>query len=270
MSEFAELSRWRQGSSLALSIEANGPEPYDVNMLTRRPDPMGRNPFLAASFALLLGLSLLSLPALAVAGLSDAEAVDGLKQALVQGSRVAVSKLGVPDGFLGNPKVRIPLPDSLQRSASFLRMMGLGAQLDQLEVAMNRAAEAAVPEAKAILLEAIKKMSIQDARQILTGGDTAATEYFRRTASQPLAARFLPIVQRATDQVGLARQYNQIAGPAAQLGLIDEKQATLDGYVTQKALDGLFLMMAEEERAIRRDPFGQGSRLLRKVFGAIR
>ncbi len=219
---------------------------------------------------LLLGPSFFLPSALAVTGLSDQEAVDGLKQALIQGSSVAVGKLGVPDGFLGNPKVRIPLPEHLQKGASMLRMLGLGAQLDQLEVTMNRAAEAAVPEAKAILLESIKKMSIQDARQILTGGNTAATEYFRRTASEPLAARFLPIVKRATDQVGLARQYDQIAGPAAQLGLIDEKQATLDGYVTQKALDGLFLMMAEEERAIRRDPLGQGSRLLRKVFGAIR
>ncbi|MEW5707974.1 MAG: DUF4197 domain-containing protein [Pseudomonadota bacterium] len=219
---------------------------------------------------LLLGPSFFPPSALAVTGLSDQEAVDGLKQALIQGSSVAIGKLGVPDGFLGNPKVRIPLPEHLQKGASMLRMLGLGAQLDQLEVTMNRAAEAAVPEAKAILLESIKKMSIQDARQILTGGNTAATEYFRRTASEPLAARFLPIVKRATDQVGLARQYDQIAGPAAQLGLIDEKQATLDGYVTQKALDGLFLMMAEEERAIRRDPLGQGSRLLRKVFGAIR
>lgn len=238
--------------------------------MTRR-RPRGWNfPVTGCLALLLLGLSFFPPSALAVTGLSDQEAVDGLKQALIQGSSVAVGKLGVPDGFLGNPKVRIPLPEHLQKGASMLRMLGLGAQLDQLEVTMNRAAEAAVPEAKAILLESIKKMSIQDARQILTGGDTAATEYFRRTASEPLAARFLPIVQRATDQVGLARQYDQIAGPAAQLGLIDEKQATLDGYVTQKALDGLFLMMAEEERAIRRDPLGQGSRLLRKVFGAIR
>lgn len=254
--------------SLRLTVEANVRQPYD-GLIMIREHPRRWTVSVTLWFALLLP-GLFPSSSSAVTDLSDREAVDGLKQALVQGSRVAVGKLGVPNGFLGNPKVRISLPEHLQKGASTLRMLGLGAQLDQLEVTLNRAAEAAVPEAKAILLESIQKMSIEDARQILTGGDTAATEYFRRTASEPLAARFLPIVKRAIDQVGLARQYDQIAGPAAQFGLIDEQHARLDGYVTQKALDGLFLMMAEEERAIRRDPLGQGSRLLRKVFGAIR
>lgn len=226
---------------------------------------------MARLISVLIGL-LIAVPALALGldQLSNKDAVDGLKQALNQSSAAAVSKLGVTDGFLGNPKVKIPLPGYLQKAEKAMRMFGMGSQMDELEVTMNRAAEAAVPEAKTILVNAVKKMSIQDAKGILTGGDDAATQYFRRTTSEDLTARFLPIVKQATAKVGVTQQYNKIAGQAAQFGLLDQQQSSLDGYITQKALDGLFLMMAEEERAIRKDPIGQSSKLLQKVFGTVK
>ncbi|HSO05648.1 MAG TPA: DUF4197 domain-containing protein [Pelomicrobium sp.] len=219
--------------------------------------------FAAATFAASAG-------AISLGDISNQDAVAGLKQALTQGADYAVKSLGVKDGFLGNPKVTIPLPEYLQKGEGMLRMMGMGTQLDELKVTMNRAAEAAVVEAKPILTNAVKQMTVQDAKGVLTGGDTAATEYFRRTTSDQIAARFAPIVKKYTDSLGVSAQYNQIAGPASQFGLIDAKQSTVDGYVTQKAMDGLFLMVAEQERAIRKDPIGQSSKLLQKVFGAVK
>ena len=219
------------------------------------------------------GLALLvisgSTAALSLDDISQKDSTGGLKQALTQGSIAAVAKLGKTDGFLGNPKVRIPLPESLQKAEGLLRGLGLGKQADELVTTLNRAAEAAVPEAKTLLVNAVKQMSVQDAGSILTGGDDAATQYFKRTTSGPLAERFLPIVKKATAKVKLAEKYNQYAEKAAKYHLIDESQANLDRYVTQKALDALFLMIAEEERAIRQDPLGQASGLARKVFGAI-
>jgi len=207
--------------------------------------------------------------ALSLDDLSNKDAVAGLKEALVKGAGNAVGKLGKADGFLGNDKVKIPLPDSLQKVDGMLRKFGMSKYADELVVTMNRAAEAAVPEAKALLVSAVKDMSVQDAKGILSGGNTAATEYFRGKTSQPLAEKFLPIVQKATAKVKLADKYNQFAGKAAKFGLVDEKQASLENYVTQKTLDGLFAMMAEEEKSIRADPVGQTSKLLSKVFGAI-
>jgi hypothetical protein len=207
--------------------------------------------------------------ALGLEDLSNKDAVSGLKDALLQGSSAAVSKLGVENGFLGNDKVKIPLPDALKRVESGLRLLGMQRQADELVVAMNRAAEQAVPEAKALLVGAVKNMSVQDAKGILTGGDTAATEYFRRTTSDQLTQKFLPIVTRATSKVGLAEKYNNLAGQGAQLGLVDAKQAKIENYVTQKALDGLFLMIAEQEKAIRKDPVGAATGMAQKVFGLL-
>lgn len=204
-----------------------------------------------------------------LAALSNQDAVAGLKQALDKGAANAVAKLGKTDGFLGNPQVKIPLPASLQQVDGLLRSFGQGKYADELVTTMNRAAEAAVPEAKTLLLQAVKGMSVQDAKGILSGGDTAATEYFRGKTAQPLAAKFLPIVQKATAKLQLAQKYDQFAGKAARFGLVDPSQANIEQYVTQKALVGLFLMMAEEEKAIRADPIGQGSQLLSKVFGAL-
>ena len=207
--------------------------------------------------------------ALGLADLSNTDAISGLKDALTQGSAAAIGKLGVENGFLGNDKVKIPLPDAIRRVESGLRLLGMQRQADELVVAMNRAAEQAVPEAKALLVGAVKNMSVQDAKGILTGGDTAATEYFRRTTSGQLTQKFLPIVTKATSKVGLAEKYNNLAGQGAQLGLVDAKQAKIENYVTQKTLDGLFLMIAEQEKAIRKDPVGSATGMAQKVFGML-
>jgi hypothetical protein len=202
--------------------------------------------------------------------LTNTDAVQGLKQALVDGSAAAVAKLGVSNGFLGNARVKIPLPPALQKIERALRFTGMNKQAEELVVSMNRAAEAAVPEAKTLLVDAVKKMSVQDAKGILTGGDTAATDYFRRATQSQLTQRFLPIVKKATARVGLAEQYNSLAGQGVQLGLIKKDQANIETYVTQKALDGLYLMIAEQEKSFRHDPAGAASDIVRKVFGALK
>jgi hypothetical protein len=201
---------------------------------------------------------------------SNADAAGGLRQALTDGSAAAVAKLGVENGYFGNPQVKIPLPPSLKRVESGLRLVGMRKQADELVLTMNRAAEAAAPEANALLVDSVKKMTVQDAKQILTGGDTAATQYFRRTTQTQLTERFLPIVKNATDRVGLAQQYNSLAGQAASLGLVKEDQATIERYVTQKALDGLYFMIGEQEKAFRQNPLGASSDIVKKVFGALR
>lgn len=211
------------------------------------------------------------LPAAAgVADLSNADAVSGLKQALTDGSATAVKMLGQDNGYFGNAKVKIPLPPSLQKIESGLRMMGMKKQADELVLSMNRAAEAAAPEAKQLLVDAVKKMSVQDAKAILTGGDTAATDYFRRTTQDQLTQRFLPIVKKSTDRVGLAQQYNNLAGQGASLGLVKKDDASIETYVTRKALDGLYLMIAEQEKSFRQNPVGATSAIVKKVFGALR
>jgi hypothetical protein len=222
------------------------------------------------SLGLLVWL-IISVPSFAagLADLSNQEAGSGLKDALSQGSAAAVGKLGVENGFLGNEKVKIPLPDALKRIESGLRLMGMQREADELVVAMNHAAEQAVPEAKPLLVAAIKNMSWQDAKGILTGGETAATDYFRRTTSDQLTVKFLPIVTKATSKVGLAEKYNNLAGQGAKLGLVDAKQAKIENYVTQKTLDGLFLMIAEQEKAIRKDPLGAATGMAQKVFGML-
>ena len=205
-----------------------------------------------------------------IADLSNAEAVRGLKQALNDGSAAAVARLGVENGYYANPNVKIPLPPSLQRVERGLRAFGMRRQADELVLTMNRAAEAAVPEAKQLLVDAVKTMSVQDAKGILGGGDTAATDYFQRSTRSQLGRRFLPIVKQATDRVGLAQQYNALAGQGVALGLVKEDQASIESYVTQKALDGLYFMIGEQEKAFRQDPVGATSDIVRRVFGALR
>ncbi len=207
--------------------------------------------------------------ALSLSDLSNADATAGLKEALIQGAGKAVGKLGVVDGFFGNPQVKIPLPDSVQRAERVMRMFGMGRQADEVILRMNRAAEAAVPEARALLVNSVKQMSVADAKSILTGGDDAATQYFRKTTSGPMAEKFLPIVQKAMEDVQLAQQYNKFAETGARYGLVKKEQANLEQYVTQKTLDGVYFMMAAEEKTIRKDPMGQASSLLKKVFGSL-
>lgn len=202
--------------------------------------------------------------------ITNDEAASALRAALEKGTQAAVAALGRPDGFLGDGRVKIPLPESLQRVEKLMRRVGMGGKADELIVSMNRAAEAAVPEAKQLFVEAAKKMTLQDAKGILTGGQTAGTEYFKRTTREALKGRFLPIVKRMTEKVGLAQQYNEYAAKGASLGLLSKNQANIDQYVTEKALDGLFLVVGEEEKKLRADPVGAGSAIIRKVFGALR
>jgi hypothetical protein len=202
--------------------------------------------------------------------LSNQDAARGIKGALTSGATAAISKLGVPGGFLNDPKVRIPLPPALDEIAKGMRFLGRGKDADELVAAMNRAAEQAVPQAKGLIVNAVKSMSIDDAKKILTGGDESATQFFRDKTAAPLALQFTPIVKRATDRVGLAQKYNQFAAQGAKLGLIKGDAASIEQYVTHKALDGLFLMIGEEERAIRKDPVAAGSAIVSKVFGALK
>ena len=202
--------------------------------------------------------------------LTNQDAVAGLKAALEKGSSVAVAALGRTDGFFGNPQVKIPLPESLKTADKLMRGVGMGKYSDELILTMNRAAEAAVPEAKALFIQAVKNMSVQDAKGILTGGQTSGTEYFKRVTSDPLRGKFLPIVKKATQKVALAQKYNEYAEKGAKFGLVKKDAANLDGYVTQKALDGLFFMVAEEEKKIRANPVQAGSDILKKVFGALK
>lgn len=222
-----------------------------------------------AVFVLFVSLATTLVQAGALDAVSTGDASAGVKEALSKGADYAVSSLGRNGGFLGNDRVKIPLPGYLQKAESALRMFGLGKQADQLVETMNHAAENAVAAAKPVLVDSIKKMSIQDAKGILTGGDDSVTQYFKRTSSEQLTARFMPIVKKETGKLQLAEQYNQFAGKAAGAGLIDKKDADIDSYVTQKAMDGLFLMIAEEEKKLRANPLGAGSDLLKKVFGAL-
>jgi len=218
-------------------------------------------------FALLFCF-VLPIYALGLADLSNQEAGVGLKEALFQGVEKSVSFLGQQDGFLGNPKVKIPLPDVLRSIESGLRLLGLQRQADDLISAMNRAAEAAIPEAKVLLVDAVKKMTLNDAKRILTGGDTSATDFFRKATSGQLAQRFLPIVSERISKVGLAGKYNAILERGAALGLAG-KSEKIENYVTRKTLDGLYLMIGEQERAIRKDPMGAASGAAKKVFGLL-
>lgn len=218
---------------------------------------------------LVLGLGIQHPAAWAALGglLSETDASAGVKTALERGATAAVSLLGRPDGFLKNPKVVIPLPGVLKDAAQILKFSGQQKKVDELVTAMNRAAEAAVPEAQALLIEAVKSLSVADAVKIVRGNDTAVTQYFSGKTRVPLGEKFLPIVTDATEKVSLADKYNAVAGKASGLGLVKKEDANIQQYVTRKALDGLYWMIGEEEKKIRRDPVGTGSDILSKVFG---
>lgn len=234
---------------------------------------MNRRRFSALPAALLAGscMGLHSMAsALSLNDLSNAQASQGLKLALEKGAMAAVKSLGQPNGFLGNEKVRIPLPGVLEDAARLLRNLGQGARLDELTVAMNHAAESAVPLARDMLVGAVKSMNVQDAKKILAGGETSVTQFFAEKTRQTLGQKFLPVVTRVTSRVNLAEKYNQIAGRAAGMGLLKGDQVSIEQYVTAKTLDGLYVMIGEEEKKIRQDPVGSGSAVLQKVFGALR
>jgi len=233
---------------------------------------MQRRQFTAgAVLAPMAGLGLLAPSQRATAALggllSQSDASAGVKTALERGATVAVELLGRPDGFLKNPKVVIPLPGVLKDAAQLLKFSGQQKKVDELVTAMNRAAEAAVPHAQALLIEAVKALTLADAVKIVRGNDTAVTQYFSGKTRAPLGEKFLPIVTEATEKVSLADKYNAVAGKASGLGLVKKEDANIQLYVTRKALDGLYWMIGEEEKKIRRDPVGTGSDILSKVFG---
>ncbi|MCW5660728.1 MAG: DUF4197 domain-containing protein [Burkholderiaceae bacterium] len=214
-----------------------------------------------------LGLVLSCSSLVFAAGPTESEAARGVRLALERGALAAVGLLGRTDGFLANPRVRIPLPGYLEDASKLLRSVGLGKRIDELVVSMNRAAELAVPEAKSLLVQAARNISVDDALRIVRGSDTSVTEYFAGKTRTLLGEKFLPIVTRATERVALAEKYNAVAERASRFGLVKPADANLQQHVTGKALDGLYLMIGEEERKIRRDPVATGSAILRKAFG---
>ncbi len=224
-----------------------------------------------ARWLVLLFLALPWFPAHAnpLSALRDTEVASALRQALEVGIGTAVTRIGQENGFLGNEAIRIPLPESLRDGEKLLRKFGLGKQADELVTTMNRAAEQAVPEARALLVGAARKLTVEDAKQILTGPSDAATQYFRVRSEASLMQRFLPIVSRETKRLKLAEYYNRFASKGMQFGLVKEQDADLDAYVARKALDGLFVSLAAEEQAIRANPVDAGKKLVRKVFGAL-
>jgi hypothetical protein len=217
-------------------------------------------------------LAALVVSSASAAGLDDItnrDAVNGLKQALTNGAQAAVAKLGKQDGFMNDPRIKIPLPPSIKRAEAVMHSIGAGKQVDDLVLRMNRAAEAATPQARSLLVDAAKKMSVQDAKGILTGGQDSATQYFKRTTSDALAQKFEPIVKKAMAKVKLAQAYDQIAASGAKFGLVKEDDAKLEDYITRRTLDGLFVGIADEEKKIRENSKAAAWSVVKKVFGAL-
>jgi hypothetical protein len=232
--------------------------------------PVGQRVALAALLCLIGSAATAFAASSLLDSLTSKDASSGLKAALSQGIDIAVTQLGARDGFLKDPKVSIPLPPALQKAEKTLRMIGMGKDADDLRAAMNHAAEAAVADAKPVFKQALTSMTLADAKGILTGGEDAGTQYFRKATSAQLLTRFKPIIAQETAKLQIAPLYDKYAGKAAKMGLITPQDANLNDYVTQKALDGLFSRIADEERAIRKDPVGQSSAIIKKVFGAVR
>ena len=222
--------------------------------------------FAAACAGLLISANAL---ALSLNDLSQQDATGGLKDALTQGAQIAVKQLGTPGGFSNNPEVKIELPGKLGKAVSKMKAFGMGAQVEELENAMNKAAESAVTQAQPILVDAVKKMSVADAKGILSGGNDSATQYLNKSSREQIRAKFLPIVKQATDKVGVAQKYNSFAGQAAAFGVVDAKSANVENYVTEQALNGLFEMIGKQEETIRQNPAAAATSLAKKVFGTL-
>ena len=214
-----------------------------------------------------LAKDLMQQPA-AQSALSDSDIGAGLKEALAKGAHAAILDLGRSGGFWNNPRFRIALPGPVQQLESVLQGSGMGSQLDQLHLSFNQAAEKAVPVAADVFSQAVQKLTLNDVRTILNGPQDAATQYFKRATSETLTARFKPIVAGVTAKVGLAQQYNSVVSAAGPMASMMGEPTDLNGYVTQKALDGLFLRVGDEEKAIRTDPAARTTDLMKKVFGS--
>jgi hypothetical protein len=230
--------------------------------------------------ALALGLLLSPSPAaaqldrllqgLGIGGLSDAKIGSGLKEALRVGTETAVSLTGKTDGYFANQAIKILMPSQLETADKGLRMVGYGPQLDEFVLSMNRAAEAAAPGAKKIFGDAIGAMSIEDARKIWSGGDNAATQYFKSKTSDQLTAAFKPVVDKALNQVGVTRQYKELLGRAQSIPFMKTDSLDIDRYVLGKSLDGLFLVLGEQEKQIRTNPAARTTELLKEVFATAK
>jgi len=199
--------------------------------------------------------------------LSDSKIASGLKEALQVGANNAVKLTGKPDGYFGNAAIKILLPKNLRPLETGLRAMGYGPKVDGFVLSMNRAAESAAPAAKKIFWDAILSMSFDDARKILSGGDTAATDYFKRKTTDQLTAAFRPVVEKTMDQNSVTQQYKQLAGQAQTIPFMKSQNLDITNYVVSQALNGLFYMLGQEERKIRKDPAAQTTSLLKQVFG---
>ncbi len=208
--------------------------------------------------------------ALSLPGLSDGQASSGLAALLEQSATAAVLQLGRPDGFMGNDKVRIGLPGHLDAGAKLLKRLGQGKKVDELLLAMNRSAEQAVPLAKPLLSNAIKSMTVSDAKGILTGGNTSVTDFFADKTRSPLTEQFLPLVTEVTSKASLSQKYNAVAGKTKGLGLVKDEDSNLEGYVTRKTLDGLYAIIGEQEASLRADPGKASGDLLKSVLGSLK
>jgi len=231
-----------------------------------------RNGLQAIAALLVLRIGSYSNAALALSldSLTNADAASGLRTALARGTASAVDSLGKTDGFLENPLVHIPLPGYMENASKMMRTLGQGSRIDDLVTTINRAAEQAVPMAKSLLVKTVQSISVTDAKNILSGGDGAATKFFAEKTRAPLGVQFLPIVSKAIEKVGLAEKYNSVASKLQTYGLVKPEEANIQQYVTGKALDGLYVMIGEEEKKIRQDPVGTGSAILSKVFGSLK
>ncbi len=202
--------------------------------------------------------------------ISNDEIIQGLKEALEIGAQNAVASVSKPNGYYQNPDIKIPLPEEVENAGKYLRLAGFGSKIDEFEESMNRAAEQAAPEAKQIFVDAVKDMEIKDAQNIMDGADNAATNYFKDKTYTRLQKIFKPIVKDAMGQVGVTRQFQDINTRLSSIPLADQASVDLDQYVTDKSLDGLFFMLAEEEKKIRQDPAARVTDILKKVFGRQR
>ena len=201
-------------------------------------------------------------------GLGNTDVVNGLKEALEIGTGYAVGMASKPDGYYSNPSIKIPLPGEIQKVEKLLRTIGYGQTVDEFELSMNRAAERAAPQAKSIFVDAVKQMQIDDAQKILRGPDNAATEYFKKTTSGRLTEVFKPIIRDSMNSVGVTRQYEDLNSKLSSIPMGGKLGFDLDQYVTDKSLNGLFFLVAVEEKKILQDPAARTTELLKKVFGS--
>lgn len=200
-------------------------------------------------------------------GYSEQEAGEGIKAALIKGITNGVAEVSQVDGYFKNPKIKIPIPPDVRKVETQLRNMGLGSEVDKAILSLNRAAEDAAQEAKPIFIAAIKSLTFKDAINIVTGEQDAATQFLQRTTSEPLTDKFEPIIEASLEKVNATKYWGDLIGTYNKIPLVQDINPDLTSYVTQKAMEGLFYMIAKEEKAIREDPMARTSELLRKVFG---